>query len=244
MKKTSLIIIMLLAIAIGINAQKTYVLLAGVSNYGNDKVNLRNTTKDVKELKAVFDNQNAVVATVTSKYANHDNIVRKLNAIVQLAKAEDNIIFFFSGHGAPGGFIEYNQTLFKYSELATILSKARTQKVFCFIDACHSGSASQSAGTNYSWGSQGKNKLTFVMACRADELSWENSWLGNGYFSQGLIKGLRGKADTNGDKKITMSELFVYTYKDVTSRTKNSKDAQHPQMFGPKEMFDTVLTKW
>lgn len=244
MKKISIIIIMMLAIVTGISAQKTYVLLAGVSNYGDDKVNLGNTTKDVKELKAVFDNQNAVVATVTSKYANHDNIVRKLNAIVQLAKAEDKIIFFFSGHGASGGFIEYNQTLFKYSELAGILCKARTQKVFCFIDACHSGSASQSAGSSYNWGGQDKNKLTFVMACRADELSWENNWLGNGFFSQGLIKGFRGKADTNGDRKITVSELFVYTYRDVIGHSKNAENAQHPQMFGPKELFDTVLTEW
>ena len=83
-----------------------------------------------------------------------------------------------------------------------------------------------------------------MMASRSNELSWENQWLGNGFFSQAVLKGLRGKADANGDRKITVAELYKYVYADVTERTKSSEAPQHPQLIGPKRHFNVVLSKW
>jgi len=245
MKRLSITIIMLLTVIIGIDAQRTFVLLTGVSNYGGTEGNLHNTTKDVKELAVVFKNQNASVTTLTSRYANVDNIKQKLNAIITVAKPEDKIIFYFSGHGMPGAFCTYQNNHFPYTDLIDILSAAKTNKVFCFIDACMSGSVAEAGGGSYAWGQTSASKmLTFCMSSRADEYSLENLWLGNGYFTQAMIKGLRGMADANGDKKITLMELYTYIYKDVTTRVGNSKDQQHPQLIGPKSNYGTVLAKW
>ena len=52
-KLTTFIMVLAFAIA-NTFAQKTYVLLTGVSNYGNADLNLGNTTKDVKALQKVF----------------------------------------------------------------------------------------------------------------------------------------------------------------------------------------------
>ena len=228
----------------GACAQNTYVLLVGVSRYSDQKANLNSTTKDVKDIKTVFDNQpNTIVSIVTSKYANHDNIVKKLNAIIQLAKPEDKIMFFFSGHGGDGGFLTYEMRIFPYQELVAILSKAKTKQVFCFVDACHSGSASHVATGGSSWASEAKN-ITFMMGCRADEFSLENDWVGHGYFTKALLKGLRGMSDKNNDRKVTVKELFDYIYNDVTARTKKSRYVQHPQLIGPGSAYNTVLTKW
>lgn len=243
MKKLSLIIILFLSFAC-VNAQRTYALLAGVSNYGNEETNLHNTTKDVKELRQVLKNQKAVVSVVTSRYATYDNIKEKLNTILKVAKAEDNIIFYFSGHGSEGNIVVYGPEYFQYSELVSTLSTAKTNKVFIFIDACKSGSVASSAGSGYSLGQQSGNKLTFFMSSRSDEFSLENQWLGNGFFTQALIKGLRGKADSNGDRKITVAELYQYIYRDVTKRTSTGSDHQHPQLIGPKSNFNVVLAKW
>ncbi|MCD8297631.1 MAG: caspase family protein [Prevotella sp.] len=242
MKRFSIIIISLLFI-VSAGAQRTFVVLTGISNYGIENANLGNTTKDVKELKQIFDQQNATVSMLTSSNVTHDNIVNKLKAVVLLATEKDNIIFYFSGHGDTGGFISYGLKMFKYSELIEILSKAKTKNVFCFIDACMSGSVSSLLGSTYSYGSN-EAKIVFMMSSRADELSSENSWLGNGYFTNAMAKGLRGKADTDGDKKVTLGELFNYVYKDVTNRTHGAKYQQHPQLIGPKGSFNTVLTSW
>ena len=99
---------MVLAFAIANTfAQKTYVLLTGVSNYGNADLNLGNTTKDVKALQKVFDNQGAKTVLVTSKFATRAKILEKLDAILTVAKEEDMIIFAYSGHGTEGAMATY-----------------------------------------------------------------------------------------------------------------------------------------
>lgn len=240
MKKLLLVFIAVLCI-FNVNAQKTYVLLTGVSNYSNSQANLGNTTKDVKDLRRVFRRQGATVATLTSRYVNHDNIVSKLEAIVKIAKANDKIIFFFSGHGDTGGFLTYELSMFSYKELADILAKAKTNNVFCFIDACRSGSATDDSFGGYGWSEDTKKKgLTFVLSCRADEYSYENNWVGNGFFTKALLKGIRGKSDTNSDRQITLLELFKYVHNDVTARI----STQHPQLIGPSSVHDVVVAKW
>ena len=243
--KKILLVVLITLFANSLNAQKTYVLLAGVSSYSNSQANLSNTTKDVKELKKVFDRQGAIVAILTSKYANHDNIVEKMEAIVKIAKSDDKIIFFFSGHGDTGGFITYELSLFKYKELADILAKAKTKNVFCFIDACMAGSATNDSYGGYGWSEDTKKKgLTFMLSCRADEYSFENDWVGNGFFTKALLKGIRGMSDRNSDRQITLIELFTYVHNDVTARTKESTQVQHPQLIGPSSAHDVIIAKW
>lgn len=240
MKKLSTILILLVISVTSMNAQKTYALLTGVSNYRDEQANLYNTTKDVKELKKVLEHQNAIATVITSKYATRENIKKKLNAIVKLAQPNDKIIFFFSGHGDTGGFISFDRTMFKYQELIDILRKAKAQNIVIFIDACMSGSAKSISRNNFGIGNNYPN-ITFVASSDSDEYSMENNWVGNGYFTKALLKGLRGMSDKNADKQVTLIELFSYIYKDVTNR---SGKEQSPQLIGPKSMYNLVLTRW
>lgn len=235
-------IALLTAIVLSMSAQKTYVLLAGVSNYGDDDLNLYNTTKDVKQLKKVFDNQQATTSIVTSQYANHTNIAKKLKAISQLAKSNDKIIFYFSGHGTPGGFVTSDLTLFNYQELVDILAKSRVQTVVCMIDACMSGSVKTISSNNFGLGSSNP-KIIFMASSDGTETSAESQLVGHGFFTKALLKGLRGMCDKNADKEITLIELFNYIYSDVTARTKDSGQ-QHPQLIAPASLHDLVLARW
>lgn len=243
MKRIALLFIVAL-VSIGINAQKTYALLTGISNYGFGGMNLHNTTKDVKQLKKILDQQDMIVTTLTSKYATLENMEKKLNAIIQLAKPEDRIIFFFSGHGNTGSILTYGPSRFSYRELMSIFAKAKTKEIFCFIDACMSGSAGDIF--EYDWANEPNmhNGVTFFMSSRADEYSTENNWIGHGFFTQALLKGLRGKADKNSDRNVSVIELFNYIYNDVTARTHNSEQVQHPQLIGPSSSHNTILTNW
>lgn len=243
MKRLLVLFTMFLTLLLTVSAQKTYVLLAGVSNYGDEKLNLYNTTKDVKDLKKVFDNQHATVAIVTSKYANHANIVKKLDAISRLAKADDKIVFFFSGHGTPGGFVTSDHTLFNYQELVDILSKTKAARVLCLIDACMSGSVKTISANNFGRGNS-QPQITFMTSSDGTETSAESSLVGHGYFTKALLKGLRGMCDKDTDSHITLIELFNYVYSDVTSRSKGTANEQHPQLIGPGSMHNMVLVKW
>ena len=236
MKKLLISMMVLLAACLGTRAQQTYALITGVSSYQNSDMNLGNTTKDAKDLKRVLDKLGVKSALLTSKYANRANIAEKLNKIVSVAKPEDKIMFFFSGHGSTGVFCTYDE-LFPYTELVSILSKAKAKEIYCFVDACMSGSVQDISSQGYNW-AQNKSMM-FFMGCRPEEFSYENAWIGNGFFTKALLKGLRGKGSDNGT--ITVRSLFDYIYKDVTAHTRDYQQVQHPQLIGPGSMHQNVL---
>jgi uncharacterized caspase-like protein len=67
-------------------------------------------------------------------------------------------------------------------------------------------------------------------------------------FGQAVIKGLRGMADKNRDRSVTLIELYEYVYNEVVSRMNGSREVggmvQHPQLICPSRANNVVLAKW
>lgn len=240
MKKQFLFLLFLLCIVSGIEA-RTFVLATGVSNYGNGSANLNQTTKDVKRFKEVMSSQTQDIIILTSRNVTRSNVLEKLRRICNRAQSGDRVIFYYSGHGMPGGICAYDYPI-SYDDIIQILSTSRAGEKICFIDACHAGSVAQKGG-NEIWTKSVKNgrDQAFFVSSRADEYSIESSILGAGYFTQALLKGLRGKADTDTNREVTVMELFKYLYRDVVRRSNGS---QHPQLIAPRSMYDMVVMKW
>lgn len=234
MKKLFCTLALLLIAVIGINA-RTFVLATGVSNYEGEINDLGQTTKDAKRFVEVMKTQTNDITLLTSRNVTHDNVLEKLRAICNRAQAGDRVIFFYSGHGSPGGICAYDR-LIPYSELTGVLNTSAAKEKICFIDACFAGTMNTG-----SWDSSVPEGQAFFVSCRPNETSIESNFLGAGFFTQALLKGLRGKADKNNNKQITVEELFRYIHGDVIKR---SGDGQHPQLIAPKSMYDKVVTRW
>ncbi len=234
-------ILLIVALTATISNARTFVLATGVSNYGKEDVNLHQTTKDAKRFKEVMETQTKDITLLTSKNVTRANVLEKLRAICNRAQKGDKIVFFYSGHGMPGAICGYDSPI-SYTDLLDVLSTSEASCKICYIDACHAGSMSKSVGDN-NWmkSVKGKNDQVFFVSCRADEYSVESSFLGAGYFTQALLKGLRGKSDKDLNRKITVMELFKYIYSDVVKR---SKGDQHPQLIAPKSTHDIVVANW
>lgn len=240
--KRLFVLSVLLFLLLGVQAQRTYVLVCGVSQYDDPSgacVNLKYPAKGAKMMKNVYEKAGFITSILTSQYVTEDNVVNRLNDIVKIAKPEDNIIFQFIGHGSTGRIHFYRGTPFAYLNLIELLSKARTKNVFCFIDACQSGSAITTI-KDYNEDIKGA-KPAFLMACRANESTLETALIASPAFTMALSKGLRGRADMNSDKQVTLMELFRYIHSDVTSRGKALKVELHPQLLGNSQLFDTVI---
>lgn len=242
MKRILTIITMALFMAISVNA-RTFVLSVGVSSYQNSDNNLSQTTKDAKQFKDVMYNHTKDITILTSKYANKNNILEKLRALSNRAQKGDKIILFFSGHGYPGGIVAYDKYI-SYQEINDILSISSASAKICFVDACHAGSVEDVRDYSRVYKAPTTGNIIYMMSSRADEYSIEHSWVGHGFFTQALLKGLRGKADANNDKKITVKELFIYVYNDVQHTTANMDTSQHPQLIGVKAVAEAVVVDW
>lgn len=236
MKRILLVLACALAVALGAEA-RTYALVTGVSNYGDTDINLTQTTKDAKRFKQVLETQTRDITLLTSSYATRANILEKLTAIANRAQAGDRIIFFFSGHGAPGAIYVYDGFL-PYTDLMEVINSSAASEKICFIDACHAGSAIDADGGAYSTRTPG---TALFVSSRPEEYSIESPWTGAGFFTQGLVKGMRGTADRDHDRRVTVKELFDYMYADVVRR---SNSGQHPQLIAPREMYDVVVMDW
>jgi uncharacterized caspase-like protein len=240
MKHKICLLLLIVIVTMSLNA-RTFVLVTGVSNYGDEKINLSQTTKDAKRFKEVMETQTRDITLLTSSNVTHDNVIEKLRAICNRAQKGDRVVFFYSGHGMPGAICAYDRPIL-YDDLIAVLSNSLASEKICFIDACHAGTMAKSA-TDNSWVKSVKDNSgqIFFVSCRSDEYSSESTILGAGFFTQALLKGLRGKADTDNNRQITVIELFKYIYGDVL---KHSQEKQHPQLIAPKSLYDVVISSW
>lgn len=239
MKRIILNLLLALCVAVGAQA-RTFVLVTGVSNYGDEVNNLSQTTKDAKRFKAVMESQTKDITLLTSKNVTRANVLEKLRAICNRAQKGDRIVFFYSGHGMTGAICGYDMPI-SYEDIVNTLASSAASEKICFIDACHAGSMAKSGDNTWTKSVKSAKDQVFFVSCRPEELSAESKILGAGYFTQALLKGMRGKADKDANKQITVEELFKYIYADVLKR---SRQNQHPQLIAPKEMYKTVVTKW
>ncbi len=239
MKRYLLAILMLLLVLTGAEA-RTFVLVTGVSNYNNPASNLSQSTKDAKRFREVMSSQTKDITILTSRNVTRQNVLEKLQAICNRAQKGDRIIFFYSGHGMPGGIYGYDGAI-SYDDIISKLSSSSASVKICFIDACHSGSAAGNKDTGWMRDVKSADDQIFFVSSRPDEYSLESPDYGAGFFSQALLKGMRGKADKNGDRKITVLELFKYIYADVLKRC---DEIQHPQLICPQSLYDVVVTRW
>jgi len=260
MKKRILSFILFAFIAIGVNAQKTYAIVMGVQKYNNPSFSindLNNTARDAKELKKLLSKNGAEVALLTGKYVTKANFNQRLSKLVNLVNRnsmQDNIIIFFSGHGMDNAMCFWDGP-YAYIDLFNQLANVRAKNIFIFVDACHSGSGGQ---LMVNGGARINPRIAFISAARSDEASVDDAFniINHGWFTQGMVKGLRGMSDVNKDRAVSLIELFNYIYNDVTARSAHYEQNPpvmladvgfrrfHPQLFAPRNMHNEIVIKW
>lgn len=224
---------MTLLVMVGVKAQETYVLVTGVSSYRDSRNDVTLTTKNAKSFAQKMQTQTDNVSILTSKFANHDNVLEKLKVICNKAKEDDRIVFFFAGHGTVdnmqnGCICAYDEPI-NYSELMNCFKSSKAKEKIMIVEACHSGS---------SLSSYIDPSVICFSSSRMDEYSYYHNLVGAGFFSSAILTGLQGKADANKDMKITVMELFQYAYSYVLGK---SDKQQHPQLICPKAKKDLVI---
>ena len=245
MKRRLMFLFVPLCLAIvSIQAQKSdiYVVSVGISNYQTIS-DLTLPEKDAKSIAELYKTQTKNVILITGKYATKARILKSMKDQFSRAKEQDMIVFAFSGHGYPGGVCPYDMSAkdesgISYREIRSILKQSRAKRKIVFADACFSGGIRNNASSNRQV-HQDSDVLLFLSS-RGGETSIESPFMVNGFFTTYLLRGLRGGADTDRNRRITAKELFQFVSQGVKER---SKDLQHPVMWGRFDDND-VLMDW
>ena len=188
--------------------------------------------------------------------ANEDattaRISEALTSFVARAEANDVLLIFFAGHGASdpnapqNHYIITHDTIYDYMSQTAISmvalrsyidSNVKSKQLIFLLDACHSAGVStkgvRTLGNNLSnlrlqrMLSEGKGRA-IITSSAVDELSNESKDWGNGHgvFTYYLLEGLKGGADENGDRLVTLGELFRYVRDKVQYDTKRKQTPQ------------------
>jgi len=181
-----------------------------------------------------------------------------MNEVYRRADANDVILFYFSGHGLPGAFlpVDYDgyANRLEHYQLRDALLQSRAKHKLVIADACHSGSlggrdelgdavAARSVGGGadaalnayYSALNNAQASTALLLSSKGEEISLEDGGLRSGIFSHYLIRGMQGEADSNGDKLVSIQELFNFVHREVRRYTGN---IQTPTLTGT---FDELM---
>lgn len=165
-----------------------------------------------------------------------DNAMRTVSEMIEKNKKKSRraeFVFYYSGHSDETALL-LGKTSYKYSILKESISKVPSDVHVVILDSCYSGSFIRAKG-----GQKQKPFLVddssvvkghaYLSSSSSKESSQESDEIESSFFTNAMITGLRGAADSSGDKKVTLNELYSYAFNETLSKTENTTTGpQHP----------------
>lgn len=157
-----------------------------------------------------------------------EQALQRVREQINLAKSTPEnravLLFYFSGH-SDGEGLELGNEVLPYTRLKGILAGAGDVRVVV-VDACRSG-----AGFREKGGKPAEPfaiKLTdnlqstgdaYIASSSESEAALESNEVLGSIFTHHFVSGLRGVADSSGDRLVTLGEAYRYAYDQTVSRT-------------------------
>jgi formylglycine-generating enzyme required for sulfatase activity/uncharacterized caspase-like protein len=177
-------------------------------------------------------------------------------------KPVDLLLLYFSGHGVRNEqgqlFLAANDTEISILDATGVpaefitraMNNSRSQRQLLILDCCNSGAfahgskaasgVGKSMGIATAFEGDGYGRVVLT-ATDATQYAWEgDKVIGDtqkSVFTHFLIEGLKGEADSNGDGRIHVDELYDYAYEQIVGRTPK----QTPGKWSYRQQGDLVL---
>jgi len=236
---------------------RVWAVIIGVSSYDHMPV-LRYTDDDAYRIYAFLKSpeggalKDEQIRILIDEDATKKNITQSMREVFGQAGPNDLVMLYFSGHGLRGSFLPidfdgYNNKLY-HEEINRILKNSGAKYKLCIADACHSGSLLKMRGGSvrntlksyYENLARAQPGTALIMSSKSDETSLESSGLRQGVFSHFLIRGMKGEADVDRDRVVTVSELYRFVHQNVRRYTGNR---QSPVIQGDYDKDMTIAVK-
>ena len=256
----------------------TYALVVGISDYQDEGIpDLRFAAKDAEAFAAFLQSPTGGsldedhLKVLTNEKATVAQFAIALDWLMEVAKENDRVLIYFSGHGdverktitQPGYFLCWDApsrvymaggalALPIFQDVVSTLSVQNKAKVIVVSDACRSGKLSGSSvgGTQLTSSNLAKqyaNEIK-ILSCQPNEYSIEGEQWGGGRgaFSYYLLDGLTGMADGNADLSVDLKEIGRYLEDYVTEEV--APQSQNPMVIGNKtekltDVFPEILAQ-
>jgi hypothetical protein len=224
---------------------RRWALVIGVSRYSDNRISqLQFADRDAEAIRNfLVDPKGGAVPPENVLYlANEEATFAKIHSalfdFLSRPGPDDLVIVYFAGHGTndfkkrPDNYYllgydtdleNLGSTALPMWDLQAAFERTLQANLVALVDACHSGGIGQAVPnmTNQRWIKAGFGQYrAIITASDVDEVSREGSqWGGHGVFTYYVLQGLKGSADANHDRKITVGELFDFVRPHVVQAT-------------------------
>ena len=223
------------------NGVDRYAIFIGSNKGGKGREQLlyagsdaQNFQKTMTEIGGITDSNSYVLIDPTKEKIDEtlNQISSQINSSASTAKRSE-FIFYYSGHSDENALL-LGDVPYDYSTLKAAITNVPSDIHVVILDSCYSGNFIRTKG-----GQKRKPFLlddssvvsghAYLSSSSDNEYSQESDEIESSYFTNAMITGLRGAADTSGDNKVTLNELYSYAFNDTLSKTESSKAGpQHP----------------
>jgi hypothetical protein len=214
---------------------RRFALMAGFNDGGPTRPQLRYATSDARAMSRVLESLGGVAAddivfvsdaTRTAFLSAFDRLGR-LVAGGQRAGVRREVVVYYSGHSDEDGLLIGNDRV-SYDELRARIQGIPAEVRLAILDSCASGAFTRRKG--------GVRRAPFLMDASADtkghaylassainEVAQESDRIGASFFTHYLVSGLRGAADVNRDRRVTLQEAFEFAAQETLARTEKTQ---------------------
>jgi hypothetical protein len=230
---------------------KLHLLSIGVSEYANQRLNLRYAHLDARDFAGAWDSQrgrlysDVAVTVLVNAEANSSRVREAMSSLVAGVDRHDVAVIFLSAHGVRDAQQEYYlgthevdpknlpATGVHFREVTQLLEQLPC-KVLVFVDTCHSagitGAKSITADPLYELTSDEYGAIVFASSL-SREISLEDEAWGHGAFTKAILETFADQdSDVNGDGYLSLAEMEQHVCDKVQKLTDG---LQHPVMSRP-----------
>jgi uncharacterized caspase-like protein len=236
---------------------KGRALVIGVANYDEVSSLPEAVLNDARDVASVLQSSDycgfpaANVRILLNDQATLSAIKHALGDLASVARPDDTVVIFFSGHGArlrqgtdeTSALVSFDSklgslknTTLSEADFSAALSKIRARRLLVLIDACHAGGVSVlkcdlDGDVRFGFDEKSLQRLAegtgrvIMASSRANETSLVLREDRNSVFTCRLLEALRGKAHTDGDGLIRVFDVFNYVAEQVA---RSVPGRQHP----------------
>ncbi len=242
----------------GAPAIRRFALIASSNDGGPSRTRLRFANSDgesvarvLASLGGVRESDLIVIGDATrARLAQAFAELKRRMAREGQPQLRSEVLVYYSGHSDEEGLLLGGERV-GYRELRHWIDAMGADVRIAILDSCASGSLIRLKGgvhrapflSDVSTQARGH---AFLTASSADEAAQESDRVGAAFFTHFLLSGLRGAADTNHDRRVTLNEAYQFAYNETLQRTETSRaGAQHPaydiQLAGTGDLVMTDL---
>ena len=214
---------------------RRFALMAGFNDGGPARPMLHFATSDAQAMSRVLRTLGGVSSedlllvqepTRAAFLAAFDRL-DQLVAAGRVAGVRREVVVYYSGHSDEEGLLIGGDRV-SYDELRTRIQAVPADVRLAILDSCASGAFTRHKGgvrrapflLDASANTKGH---AFLTSSAVNEVAQESNRIGASFFTHYLVSGLRGAADVNRDRRVTLQEAFQFASQETLAHTEKTR---------------------